>query len=319
MERPTGCGCLNTRQLRTAGDGGHGTRDCCPFNGGRYGGSVVTTTEHSPAGTSLTPLRRARERFLSGRPLPEDVPEEVVASWGGGRFFGVPHDLQKGTAGPLPPTGAALLGTARPVLERIAPALGNGRCVLLLTDERPGCCGARQRTGPDSGRPFGADVGPTARPSRCAAVAGQRYTVRALPRPLAGRVGRQRSGDGAGDGAGARHGDRRVPLWSGAGPSGSGARRGRSGGGGGRTPRRGAADRTGAARRLSAVRTGSWSCGGRAGRAQPPGQRGGQRMLSPQALDALERTAIAVRQKGVPSTRTCPRRRVHRPDHPGAP
>ncbi|MEU1415851.1 helix-turn-helix domain-containing protein [Streptomyces sp. NPDC005731] len=97
----------------------------------------MTTTERSPAAISLTPLRRARERFLSGRPLPEGVPEEVVASWRRARFFGVPHDLQKGTAGPLRPAGAALLGTARPVLERIAPALGTDHCVLLLTDERP--------------------------------------------------------------------------------------------------------------------------------------------------------------------------------------
>ncbi|MED7823337.1 sigma-54-dependent Fis family transcriptional regulator [Streptomyces chiangmaiensis] len=97
----------------------------------------MTTTEHLPATTSLTPLRRARERFLSGHPLPDGVPEEVVAAWRRARFFGVPHDLKKGAASPQRPAKSALLGAARPVLERIAPALGIGRSALFLTDERP--------------------------------------------------------------------------------------------------------------------------------------------------------------------------------------
>ena len=34
----------------------------------------MTTLDHSPA---LAPLRQARERFLTGRPLPDDVPDEI--------------------------------------------------------------------------------------------------------------------------------------------------------------------------------------------------------------------------------------------------
>lgn len=93
----------------------------------------MTTVEHSPA---LAPLRQARERFLAGRPLPDGVPDEVVAGWRRARFFGVRHDLD----GPLPepelPADSPLLEAARPVLERIAPALGTGRSALVLTDER---------------------------------------------------------------------------------------------------------------------------------------------------------------------------------------
>nr|WP_203615623.1 helix-turn-helix domain-containing protein [Streptomyces sp. SID13726] len=80
-------------------------------------------------------MRVARERFLAGRPLPDGVPEEVLAAWRRARFFGVPHDLKKPAAPPRP-VGSALLGAARPVLERIAPALGTGRSVLVLTDAR---------------------------------------------------------------------------------------------------------------------------------------------------------------------------------------
>lgn len=96
----------------------------------------MTTTEHSPAVHALPPLRVARERFLSGRPLPDGVPEEVLAAWRRARFFGVPHDLREPVADPPRPAGSPLLGAARPVLERIAPALGTGRSVLILTDAR---------------------------------------------------------------------------------------------------------------------------------------------------------------------------------------
>ncbi|MGW5662183.1 helix-turn-helix domain-containing protein [Streptomyces sp. NPDC003758] len=96
----------------------------------------MTTTEHSPAGPALAPLRLARERFLARRPLPDGVPEEVVAAWRRARFFGVPHDLEEPPADPVRPVESALLGAARPVLERIAPALGRGRSALVLTDER---------------------------------------------------------------------------------------------------------------------------------------------------------------------------------------
>ncbi|WP_405952113.1 regulator [Streptomyces prunicolor] len=91
----------------------------------------MTTVEHSPA---LAPLRQARERFLSDRPLPDDVPDEVLAAWRRARFFGVRHDLDGPVHDPELPADSALLEAARPVLERIAPALGHS--AMLLTDER---------------------------------------------------------------------------------------------------------------------------------------------------------------------------------------
>jgi len=92
----------------------------------------MTIVEHSPA---LAPLRQARERFLTGRPLPDGVPDEVLAAWRRARFFGVRHDLDGPLHDPEPPVESALLEAALPVLERIAPALG-GHSALLLTDER---------------------------------------------------------------------------------------------------------------------------------------------------------------------------------------
>ncbi|WP_416960169.1 helix-turn-helix domain-containing protein [Streptomyces sp. Agncl-13] len=91
----------------------------------------MTTLDHSPA---LAPLRQARERFLSGRPLPDDVPDEVLAAWRRARFFGVRHDLDGPVHEPELPADSALLEAARPVLDRIAPALG--RSAMLLTDGR---------------------------------------------------------------------------------------------------------------------------------------------------------------------------------------
>ncbi|SMQ20239.1 Transcriptional regulator of acetoin/glycerol metabolism [Streptomyces sp. Ag82_O1-12] len=97
----------------------------------------MTTTDPSPAATTARPsLRVARERFLSGRPLPQGVPEEVVAAWRRARFFGVPHDLEEPVARSPLPGESALLGAARPVLDRIVPALGAGGSLLVLTDER---------------------------------------------------------------------------------------------------------------------------------------------------------------------------------------
>ncbi|WP_030245999.1 MULTISPECIES: helix-turn-helix domain-containing protein [unclassified Streptomyces] len=96
----------------------------------------MTTTDPSPAATTLSSLRLARERFLSGCPLPDGVPEEVVAAWRRARFFGVPHDLEGPTAGPARPVDSALIAAARPVADRIVPALGTGGSVLVLTDER---------------------------------------------------------------------------------------------------------------------------------------------------------------------------------------
>ncbi|MFI6370388.1 sigma-54-dependent Fis family transcriptional regulator [Streptomyces sp. NPDC050546] len=96
----------------------------------------MTTTEHTPAATALSSLYDARERFLTGRPLPDGVPEEIAAAWRRARFFGVPHDLREPAARPVRPVDSALLDAARPVLERIVPALGAGRSLLALTDER---------------------------------------------------------------------------------------------------------------------------------------------------------------------------------------
>ncbi|MFJ8463863.1 helix-turn-helix domain-containing protein [Streptomyces swartbergensis] len=96
----------------------------------------MTTTEPSPAATARPSLRLARERFLSGCPLPGGVPEEVVAAWRRARFFGVPPDLKEPAVAPSRPVESALLDAARPVLDRIVPALGADRSILVLTDER---------------------------------------------------------------------------------------------------------------------------------------------------------------------------------------
>ncbi|MFC9684221.1 helix-turn-helix domain-containing protein [Streptomyces sp. NPDC056948] len=96
----------------------------------------MTTTEHTPAATALPSLYDARERFLTGRPLPDGVPEEIAAAWRRARFFGVPHDLHEPAVRPVRPVESALLDAARPVLDRIVPALGAGRSLLILTDER---------------------------------------------------------------------------------------------------------------------------------------------------------------------------------------
>ncbi len=93
----------------------------------------MTTAEHPPA---LAPLRQARERFLSGRPLPDGVPDDVVAAWRRARFFGVRHDLDGPAEERVRPPRSPLLDAARPVLERIAPALAGGQWALTLTDER---------------------------------------------------------------------------------------------------------------------------------------------------------------------------------------
>ncbi|WP_329268174.1 helix-turn-helix domain-containing protein [Streptomyces sp. NBC_01451] len=92
----------------------------------------MTTAEVSP---SLLLLSQARQRFLTGRPLPDDVPDETVAAWRRARFLGVRHDVRQADSVDGPALGSALLAAARPVLERLAPALG-GRSALLLTDER---------------------------------------------------------------------------------------------------------------------------------------------------------------------------------------
>ncbi|MEU8989346.1 helix-turn-helix domain-containing protein [Streptomyces sp. NPDC048558] len=93
----------------------------------------MTTAEHPPA---LAPLRHARERFLTGRPLPAGVPDDVVAAWRRARFFGVRPDLDGPVRESGHPVDSPLLEAAHPVLARIAPALDAGRSALVLTDER---------------------------------------------------------------------------------------------------------------------------------------------------------------------------------------
>ena len=92
----------------------------------------MTTAEESPA---FLLLSQARQRFLTGRPLPDDVPDETVAAWRRARFLGVRHDARQADSVDGRALGSALLAAARPVLERLAPALGS-RSALLLTDER---------------------------------------------------------------------------------------------------------------------------------------------------------------------------------------
>ena len=100
----------------------------------------MTTAERPAVHPALASLRRARELFLLGRQLPDGVPHDVVAAWKRARFFGVRHDAQTPAPGvPRPSVRASepvLLTAARPVLERIAPALGTGQTSLVLTDER---------------------------------------------------------------------------------------------------------------------------------------------------------------------------------------
>lgn len=93
----------------------------------------MTTAEPSLA---LAPLRQARERFLTGRPLPDGVPDDVVAAWRRARFFGVRPDLDGPVRESAHPADSPLLDAARPALTRIAPALDAGRTALVLTDDR---------------------------------------------------------------------------------------------------------------------------------------------------------------------------------------
>ncbi|MFE6617715.1 helix-turn-helix domain-containing protein [Streptomyces sp. NPDC057740] len=93
----------------------------------------MSTAEHPPA---LAPLRHARERFLTGRPLPDGVPDDVVAAWRRARFFGVRPDLDGSLRELTHPVDSPLLEAARPVLTRIGSALDTGRSALVLTDER---------------------------------------------------------------------------------------------------------------------------------------------------------------------------------------
>ncbi|AGP53011.1 sigma-54-dependent Fis family transcriptional regulator [Streptomyces rapamycinicus] len=94
----------------------------------------MTTTDDTPADPALSSLRRARDRFLSGRPPGDGIPEDLAQAWRRARFFGVPRDL---AAPPRvrPPVDSPLLAAARPVLDRVAPTL-SGAMGLVLVDSR---------------------------------------------------------------------------------------------------------------------------------------------------------------------------------------
>ncbi|MEU8871009.1 helix-turn-helix domain-containing protein [Streptomyces javensis] len=94
----------------------------------------MTTTDDTPAGPALSSLRRARDRFFSGRPPGDGIPDDLAQAWRRARFFGVPRDL---AAPPRarPPVDSSLLAAARPVLDRTAPTL-SGALGLVLVDSR---------------------------------------------------------------------------------------------------------------------------------------------------------------------------------------
>ncbi|WP_432045843.1 sigma-54-dependent Fis family transcriptional regulator [Streptomyces asiaticus] len=94
----------------------------------------MTTTDDTPADPALSSLRRARDRFFSGRPPGDGVPEDIAQAWRRARFFGVPRDL---AAPPRvrPPVDSPLLAAARAVLDRTAPTL-SGAMGLVLVDSR---------------------------------------------------------------------------------------------------------------------------------------------------------------------------------------
>ncbi|MGV9851522.1 sigma-54-dependent Fis family transcriptional regulator [Streptomyces sp. NPDC003442] len=94
----------------------------------------MTTTDDTPADPALSSLRRARDRFFSGRPPGDGIPEDLAQAWRRARFFGVPRDL---AAPPRvrPPVDSPLLAAARPVLDRVAPTL-SGAMGLVLVDSR---------------------------------------------------------------------------------------------------------------------------------------------------------------------------------------
>ncbi|MFF7651276.1 sigma-54-dependent Fis family transcriptional regulator [Streptomyces sp. NPDC007983] len=94
----------------------------------------MTSIDDTPAAPALALVRRARERFLAGRPPGEDIPDELAEAWRRARFLGVRRDL---TPPPAPvPAHSPLLATACPVLDRVLPALAGGDTALVLADSR---------------------------------------------------------------------------------------------------------------------------------------------------------------------------------------
>ncbi|WP_055551717.1 helix-turn-helix domain-containing protein [Streptomyces sp. NBRC 110028] len=94
----------------------------------------MTSIDDTPAAPALAPVRRARERFLAGRPPGGDIPDELAEAWRRARFLGVRRDV---TPPPAPvPAHSPLLAAARPVLRRVLPALAGGDTALVLADSR---------------------------------------------------------------------------------------------------------------------------------------------------------------------------------------
>ncbi|WP_063736473.1 sigma-54-dependent Fis family transcriptional regulator [Streptomyces sp. RTd22] len=94
----------------------------------------MTRIDDTPAATALAPVRRARERFLGGRPPGEEIPDALAEAWRRARFLGVRRDL---TPPPAPvPAHSPLLDAARPVLDRVLPTLTGGDTALVLADSR---------------------------------------------------------------------------------------------------------------------------------------------------------------------------------------
>ncbi|MFI0817690.1 sigma-54-dependent Fis family transcriptional regulator [Streptomyces sp. NPDC021098] len=110
----------------------------------------MTSIDDTPAAPALAPVRRARERFLGGRPPGEDIPDELAEAWRRARFLGVRRDLTPPTA-PVP-AHSPLLAAARPVLARILPTLTGGDTALLLTDSRCRVLWSGGRSAPGAGR-----------------------------------------------------------------------------------------------------------------------------------------------------------------------
>ncbi|MFF9478661.1 helix-turn-helix domain-containing protein [Streptomyces sp. NPDC014733] len=106
----------------------------------------MTCTDSFRSGPEPTLIREARARFLAGCPLPDGVPEPLVSAWRRAVFFGVPHDLGAAAA-PRAPGDGPLAAAARPVLERLAGALDDGERRVLVADAR---CRVVCRGGPPS-------------------------------------------------------------------------------------------------------------------------------------------------------------------------
>ncbi|MFG2223223.1 helix-turn-helix domain-containing protein [Streptomyces sp. NPDC048644] len=130
----------------------------------------MTSTDSFRVAPQLSRIRQARAHFLAGRPLPDGVPGDLVSAWRRASFFGVRPDLAAVSAAP---TGAdaPLPAAARPVLERLAPALEAGDRSVVVADER---CRVRCWLGCGSARTLRRDLSEEAVGHNSAALALRR-------------------------------------------------------------------------------------------------------------------------------------------------